>query len=473
MQKKKTITIIIGILLVLTLFTGVSAFSYDEDEEGNPFLESEFDVKSPSITIKNLFILQPNLEPANPEFGTIYLDVNSKRLRFFDGSNWYALVLENPIAPLILDLEVSDEIEATEEITEATEPETEQETTPASQTCIPATTCGGWGDCINDYQTRTCTIINEDCSESETTEEQECVTENPFQGEIIEEAEEEPAEKKIKEKLTKEEVEAEVEEEITIALEYKTGTIYDDDNDGNESTTGVIDLTVENTVFNWGVDESKLCTRWETLSLEANESITVCYGSEQCCSFMEFTPTRDKWNEIFYSNYAKYGATYNNTISARVVYVDYNLSIDKLFAEVYYSDWANLEVNFYAEAIPEELFDITFDIEENTLSSSDKLAVLITLQNFGRKHVPVRLIYIIEDEAGNEVYKDFEETKIYRTQELIIKTFEELDLDPGNYKFVFKIEYAGIVEEFKDTFTVKKNVFVILKDWFTGLFRQS
>src|SRR3989338_938998 len=73
------------------------------------------------------------------------------------------------------------------------------------------------------------------------------------------------------------------EKKITVDLEYKSGTIYDNDDDGIETTTGVIDLTVENTGFNWDVDESNLCVRWETYSIEDEESTIVCHGSNNCC----------------------------------------------------------------------------------------------------------------------------------------------------------------------------------------------
>ncbi len=498
MINKKIIMFSIGILLVLTLFTGVSAFSYDEDDDGNPFYEADAEIRVPSISIKDLFILQPSSEPAEPELGMIYFDVNSKRLKLYDGTGWYSIVLEKDYFEVEIEEETGDVDEVKEQAEKGDErkdKEKEEESkkeekesdgkeekeseeddkgyirkkAEVEETCIASTTCREWGDCINDHQTKVCISVNEDCSESETTEEQECVTENPFQEEIIEEAEEEPAKKKIKEKLTKEEVEAEVEEEITIALEYKTGTDYDADNDGNESTKGVIDLTVENTMFNWDVDEIKLCTRWETRSLETNESTTVCHGSEQCCGFMELTPARDNWNNIFYLNYGKYGATYDNIVSARIIYYDVSLDLSNIYSNIYNSDWANLEVKFYSEPIPEELFDITFDIEENTLSSSDKLVVLITLQNFGRKHVPARLVYIFEDKDGNEVYRNFEEIRVY-TDVSIIKRFDELKLKQGKYKLKLNVEYAGIVEEFELGFSVETGIWAGIKRFFGGLF---
>jgi len=184
---------------------------------------------------------------------------------------------------------------------------------------------------------------------------------------------------------------------------------------------------------------------------------------------MELTPMRDEWDEILYLNYGKYGATHNNTISARVVYADYSLSVDELFMDIYNSDWADLRVSFYPGEIPDELFDITLDLEEKSLTSADKLVVWISLQNFGKKYVPARLIYIITDKNGTEVHKEFEEVRVY-TDNSIIKKFGDLNLDPGLYALKFQVEYAGIVEEFEDGFEIKKGFFNLIKSWFKEVF---
>jgi len=72
---------------------------------------------------------------------------------------------------------------------------------------------------------------------------------------------------------------------ITINLQYKLGTNYDADDNGYEATSGVIDLTVENSLFSWSVNESNLCARWDVYSVEDEKSTTVCYGSDKCCGF--------------------------------------------------------------------------------------------------------------------------------------------------------------------------------------------
>jgi len=74
---------------------------------------------------------------------------------------------------------------------------------------------------------------------------------------------------------------------INLDLKYKSGSIYDENNDGVETLTGIVDLTVENTGFNWNVNEENLCTRWNTYSIENDENTVVCYGSSSCCQFVD------------------------------------------------------------------------------------------------------------------------------------------------------------------------------------------
>ncbi len=329
LRGKKIIRFGIGILFVLTLFAGVSAFSYDEDEEGNPFYEADAEIKVPSISIKNLFILEPSSEPANPELGMIYFDVSSKRLKLYDGTGWHSIALEKVSS--VSKQQVKETIEKKGEV----------------QDCSSSTECDDWGDCINNYQSMTCITIDEGCNKYEDSETRDCIVENPFQEEI-EEAEED-------EQVEEEEVEdvGEVEEEEEVEEEAPAESPRDDSGE--------------------------------------------------------------------------------------------------------------------PESIPEELFDITFDLEENSLSSSDKLVVWITLQNFGRRYVPARLIYIVTDEQSEEVYRNFEEVRVY-SDESLIKTFSDLDLEKGKYNLMLEVEYAGIVEDFELGFSVETGFWAGIKRFFGGLF---
>ncbi|MBN4049147.1 LamG domain-containing protein [archaeon AH-315-M20] len=143
----------------------------------------------------------------------------------------------------------------------------------------------------------------------------------------------------------------EINKSIKINLEYKVGTNYDVDDNGIETTTGIIDLTVESSKFNWDVDSSNLCTRWETFSIENQESTFVCYGSSNCCALVNLKPTRVNWSDTFHSYYGLYGATLNNIISSQVIYADYNLSVDEPYAEIIYSDISNLSAIYYTGLI--------------------------------------------------------------------------------------------------------------------------
>src|SRR3989338_8615058 len=138
---------------------------------------------------------------------------------------------------------------------------------------------------------------------------------------------------------------------IEINLGYNLDSSFDADNDGLETTTGVVDLTVKNTGFNWEADEGKLCTRWHSYSIDKEETTVLCYGNERCCDFIGLSPARSDWNETFYSYYGLYSATLDNLILAQVLYVDYNLSLDNPYSDIVYSEWRNLTARYYSADI--------------------------------------------------------------------------------------------------------------------------
>ena len=140
-------------------------------------------------------------------------------------------------------------------------------------------------------------------------------------------------------------------ESIIIYMQYNKNTPYDEDDNGIEPINGVIDFTVADSYFGWNYNASNLCTRWEVYSIDSVESTTACYGSNMCCNFIGLLPERENWNETFYLAYNKYGATFNNIVSAQVLDVNYNLSVSNPFVEIYYSRWKNLTANFYEEFI--------------------------------------------------------------------------------------------------------------------------
>ncbi len=331
-KMKKTIKIITGILLVITLFAGVNAFSYTENEVGDSFYEMDDELRATSVTFKELLTIQPSSEPANPEIGMIYFDSNSKKLRLYDGTGWYSFSLEK--VSTVSKKQVKEKIEKDDE----------------DRVCEESIDCGDWGDCINNYQSMTCVTVELNCDRHENTETKDCVSDFELESAAKDSHDVEEAVEENEEEVEEIEQETEVEEEVA-----------------------------------------------EELGVEVGDEETE------------------------------------------------------------------------EEEIPEELFDITFDLEENSLSKSDKLVLWSTLQNFGKKYVPARLIYSVMDGNGEEVYREFEEIRVY-TDQSIIKRFDNLVLEEGEYVLFMKVEYAGIVEEFSDDFVVETGFFISIKQWFVGWF---
>jgi PKD repeat protein len=161
---------------------------------------------------------------------------------------------------------------------------------------------------------------------------------------------------------------------INLKLEYKTNSIWDSDDDGIESEKAPIDFTVENTGFNWLVEEDKLCTKWEILSLDKNHLENACYGSKECCNFINLDPEKPAWNDVFYLQYNKYGATRNNKVTARVIYMDLNLDTKDIYSDILYSDLDYL----YAVFLDDDYFKES--VSETQTSDKEYLKTITSLE---------------------------------------------------------------------------------------------
>ncbi|MBW2974611.1 hypothetical protein KY366_02740 [Candidatus Woesearchaeota archaeon] len=128
------------------------------------------------------------------------------------------------------------------------------------------------------------------------------------------------------------------EKNIEIVLEYKSGTVYDPDDNGIETIGNIIDFTVEDSAFDWELNYSRLCTRWNV-----NSDIYLCYGGEECCGFIGLD-AEGSWDDVFYLNYGRYNASYSNNVSAQVIYVDYDLEVP--YEDVVYSGVSSLNATF-------------------------------------------------------------------------------------------------------------------------------
>lgn len=105
--------------------------------------------------------------------------------------------------------------------------------------------------------------------------------------------------------------------------------------------------------------------------------------------------------------------------------------------------------------LPAQLFDIKLELESKIISNSSKLKALTTFESFGTEPTPVNLTYIILDDSGNEVYSELGEVTVY-TEELVIHSFDNTNLGLGKYTLELIIEYANVIEEFRQDFEIKK-----------------
>ncbi|MCH8004291.1 MAG: hypothetical protein IH934_06715 [Nanoarchaeota archaeon] len=237
---------------------------------------------------------------------------------------------------------------------------------------------------------------------------------------------------------------------ININLDYGDNEIYDANNDGVESLKGIIDFTVENSLFNWPVDESKLCTRYEIFSIENEESTFACFGNNNCCNFVDLQSSRASWNESLFLSYGGYGSTNNNIIFAQILHVDYNLSLDNPFIDIAYSPWDNLTSSFVTDILEFENVCIDTCLFSGNASS---YKLIIELENTTLNIDEIK--YSIEEKTTNNdpiLTKQIVDISILENEEYILdltEYFSDEDNDDLNYDY-YKIDNVSV--RFEDNF---------------------
>ena len=104
--------------------------------------------------------------------------------------------------------------------------------------------------------------------------------------------------------------------------------------------------------------------------------------------------------------------------------------------------------------IPTQLFDITFSLDDSIISNSDELSAVVTFESFGTIPTTVDLTFIILDQAENEVYRG-EDSITVITEEVLRKSFKDLNLPQGKYTLVLNTLYnVDVFDEFRQEFTI-------------------
>lgn len=121
--------------------------------------------------------------------------------------------------------------------------------------------------------------------------------------------------------------------------------------------------------------------------------------------------------------------------------------------------------------LPEQLFDISLELDDPIVSSVKKLAARVIFVSFGTEPTPVDLAFFILDEEENEVYQ-WEGSGVdivVETEAVFNKTFEDApDLPLGKYTLVATTLYnVDVKDEFKAEFEIKpeSRLKSILESW--------
>lgn len=118
---------------------------------------------------------------------------------------------------------------------------------------------------------------------------------------------------------------------------------------------------------------------------------------------------------------------------------------------------------------PEQLFDISIEIDDPIITDINDLTARAILESFGTVPTPIELDFIIRDEFGEDVYT-VSEHLVVETEAVKTERFEGLDLPPGKYTLFLETAYGdGIFDEFSQSFEIEeiqaeRSIYDICKD---------
>ena len=129
-------------------------------------------------------------------------------------------------------------------------------------------------------------------------------------------------------------------------------------------------------------------------------------------------------------------------------------------------NYGRLEVerNCEEEKIPEELFDITFSLDNLVIENNNELSGVVTFESFGTVPTPVDLTFIILNEAGGEIYKEKSDVTV-TTEEILRWNYETLgELSEGKYTAILETLYnVDIYDEFRQEFRIDEEKGILSK----------
>ncbi|MBW3010667.1 hypothetical protein KY326_00400 [Candidatus Woesearchaeota archaeon] len=212
-------------------------------------------------------------------------------------------------------------------------------------------------------------------------------------------------------------------EDIYINLNYNQESDYDPDNNGVESSSGIIDFTVKDSIV---FEQENLCTLWTVHSEETGKKTYICNGAQHCCLLFDLKPAVNEWNVTFDLFYGRYDATENNIISASIAYVSPDMNM------IMQSNESSLPARF----ILSESYGMVLDKERYYLGDEVELTF-----NLG----DARFVYL-------DLRKDG--TSLRLSNQLTDNKKKFKANIPGNYRFVAGLEINDTLIEIEKEFSI-------------------
>ena len=227
---------------------------------------------------------------------------------------------------------------------------------------------------------------------------------------------------------------------LSAVLKYKLDSEFDTDNDGVESINGVIDFDISLGNDSEIISEN-LCSRWIVYSIEEDTSNVFCNGNSNCCGFVGLTPKYPEWDSSFYLRYNSDGAGLKNIVSAQIIYVDFNLSVENYYSDISYSNWSSLNAEFVAEDVEfNNACEQTCVLDSLNLSSA-KLIVQITKGAIEIDNITYAVIEKVVEKTKPSLIKDFPNVTISDTKGTTINLREHF-LSEENEAITYSV-YTG------------------------------
>ncbi len=112
------------------------------------------------------------------------------------------------------------------------------------------------------------------------------------------------------------------------------------------------------------------------------------------------------------------------------------------------------DIDFALPTIPEQLFDISLEIDNPRVTDIGELTARANLFNFGTEPTPIDLKFIIKNEFGKNVYTKSDHL-VVQTEAVASNRFEDLNLPVGKYTLFLETLYGdGVFDQFAQPFEI-------------------